>query len=114
VGVDIDEAWYAGVAAKINHLCAGRNLRGVGDDLENTVTADENNGIVPDFSFAVDQLAKEESLGGPSGFTRMNQLGAREQQECAAQPDNPSPHIHLAGSFSESTTNQGDFTPSNL
>jgi hypothetical protein len=41
-------------------------------------------------------------------------LGAGEQQECAAQPDNPSPHIHLAGSFSESTTNEGDFTASNL
>jgi hypothetical protein len=104
VGVDVDEAWYGGVSAKINHLCAGRNLRGVGDDIENAVTADENNGVVPDFSFAVDQLAKANSLCGTRGFTRMSHLGAGKQQKCAAQPDNPSPHIHLAGSFLESTT----------
>jgi hypothetical protein len=41
-------------------------------------------------------------------------LGAGEQQKCAAQPDNPWPHIHPAGSFSESTTNEAAFTPSNL
>jgi hypothetical protein len=39
--------------------------------------ADKDDGVGPNFSFAIDELSKAQSLCGARGFARANQLSAR-------------------------------------